>query len=309
MTAAPDEAQRPPAVPDNPALRGLLASFRGRGVAALLLPGNRGDGVVHAGGRRLFAECGLSWSEFTFGQEPPEGEVLLVFANGALHGSGSAFSRAILEIGSRYREVVLLPGTFDAEQRRVAGFLGSLDARHTVFCRERESFARVGRLLAGSACRIHLGHDLAFHADLSAWAARPAAGEVGIFRGDRERSVFAKPEGLRTVDASDGPMTEPEGLLEVVSAHAVIHTDRCHAAICGARMGRRVHLHPNSYFKNRAIHAHSLAGFPNVVFMEDAPFSAGEFAASGGRRVAERVSNVSRHLLWRMTAFIRKRGS
>jgi exopolysaccharide biosynthesis predicted pyruvyltransferase EpsI len=53
--------------------------------------------------------------------------------------------------------------------------------------------------------------------------------------------------------------------------HSVV-TNRLHVAIAGALLNKQVELHPNSYYKNQAIYAMSLAGrYPNVSWMGARP--------------------------------------
>jgi hypothetical protein len=263
----------------NGALAQLLAGLRGRDIVALLNRGNRGDGVIHLGGRRLLSSLGITFREVSESTDLSElrGDVLLVYGAGALAPGPLSLLRKLESVAPRFGQVVILPSSISLAESRVRAFARSWDRNYFVFCREmvtyeslRQAGVRPGALM--------LGHDLAFHADLSPWAARSASGRAGIFRCDNEAAYGRLPRELAVIeDASRGTEREPERLLDFVARFEEIHTDRCHGAITAAMMGRQVVLYRNSYFKNQAIYEHSLAPMPNVRFVERTPFSFGQF--------------------------------
>jgi glycosyltransferase involved in cell wall biosynthesis len=175
--------------------------------------------------------------------------------------------------------VIILPSSFDLSCSRVRRFVDSWDRRYTVFCRERRSFASLAAV-PHKAQPVILSHDLAFWADLRPWAEQPHSGTGGVFRRDREAVFERRPEIPGSKDISRGPDTQPEVLLDFVAKFSVIHTDRTHAAITGAIMGREVWFYRNAYFKNEAIYEHSLAHLPNVHFVGKQPFSLRQFSAT-----------------------------
>lgn len=263
----------------NGALAKLLADFRGREVVALLNRGNRGDGLIHLGGRQLLARVGLPCRECheTDDLSRVRGDVLLVYGAGAMSRGTHTLPRLVSDLARRFAQVIILPASFDLAEPRVRAFARSWDKRYIVFCRELVSFDAL-RQEGATPKAVLLGHDLAFHADLSAWAARPAKGRAGLFRRDIEAGYGRLPSNFDVCDdASRGSDREPELLLDFVSRFAEIHTDRCHGAISGAMMGRKVMLYRNSYFKNRAVYDHSLAGMPNVRLVDRTPFSLRQF--------------------------------
>jgi len=103
-------------------------------------------------------------------------------------------------------------------------------------------------------------------------------GIVYAFRGDGEAGGHTIPRGNVDLSAryefgvSPRPIADSAvaAVLAVMRRADSLHTDRLHMAIAGALSGIRVHFYPNSYFKCRAVYAHSLAGrFDNVVWMGD----------------------------------------
>ncbi len=270
--ALPEEHQRP--------LLHTLRALAGKRIVALFNRGNRGDGVIHLGGRTLLGALGLRWVEFHETVAPSEidGDVLLVFGGGAFCHGTHTLPPLVERYAKQVEQVVILPASFDLDSAAVVKFVRSWSARYTVFCRERRSFEAV-RAAHSAAGGIHLAHDLAFWADLRRWADRPHQGTVGIFRRDREAVFDSRPLDLPGRDISQGPDSEAEGLLDYVSRFSVIHTDRTHAAITAAMMGREVRLYRNAYFKNAAIFEHSLAQLQNVTFTGRQSFSMRQCAA------------------------------
>jgi exopolysaccharide biosynthesis predicted pyruvyltransferase EpsI len=262
----------------NDTLIKVLSEFSDRDVTALLNRGNRGDGVIHMGGRQLFARLGLKVREVREENAATcsGGDVLLVFGGGAFGRGTNTLARLLPTVAPRFRQVVLLPASFDLEASAVRRFVMSWGPKYTVFCRELVSF---DSLMASGARpkAILLAHDLALHADLSEWAARPHSGVTGVFRRDNEASFSALPRRLEINDASYGTEQEPEKLLDHVARFSVIHADRCHAAITAMMMGREVHFYRNNYFKNQAIYDQSLAQYPNIRFVRTSGFSLRQF--------------------------------
>jgi exopolysaccharide biosynthesis predicted pyruvyltransferase EpsI len=263
----------------NGALAQLLSEFRGRDVVVLLNRGNRGDGVIHMGGRQLLSLLGISYREFheTADLSHMQGDVLLIHGAGAMSRGTHSLPRLLKVVAPRFADIVILPSSFDLTEPSVREFAANWDEKYHVFCRELVSFDAL-RSAGATPKVILLGHDLAFHADLKPWAARPAEGRAGIFRQDKEATYGRLPRDLEVrQDASYGSDREPERLLDFVARFTEIHTDRCHAAITAAMMGRNVSFYRNNYFKNQAIYDHSLAGMPHVHFVRSTPFSLAQF--------------------------------
>lgn len=265
---------------EQSALVERLRTLAGRRIAVLLNRGNRGDGVIHLGGRRLLGALGLRWQEIRETEAPAtiEADALLVFGCGAFSRGTHSLVPVVERLARQVEHVVILPASFDLDSPAVAKFVHSWSSNYTVFCRERRSFEALTAARTG-ASGVLLAHDLAFWAEVAAWADRPHAGTAGIFRRDREAVFDVRPRDLPGRDISQGPDTEPEALLDYVARFSVVHTDRTHAAITAAMMGREVHFYRNAYFKNAAIFEHSLSQLPNVTFVGRQPFSMRQCAA------------------------------
>ena len=267
----------------NSELVALLKSLRGRRVVALMNKGNRGDGFIHEGGRHLFTQAGLSWQEIWDSGASVSGDALLVFGNGAFCRQWDSMAVKTEALAGAFERIVILPSSFDLTAASVRRFVMSMDCRFTLFCRECRSYDALRKVRPDLAANLFLGSDLAFHFDLTPWKSLPAAGKIAIFREDHESACGRLPRGLPAIDASRGPPGEFALLLETVARHSEIMTDRCHAAIAGALMGRKVLFYAGAYFKNRAIFEHSLQGFPNVGFVSMPSFSVGRFILRGFR--------------------------
>jgi hypothetical protein len=265
-------------VTKNGALERLLTEYRGRDCSVLLNSGNRGDGISHEGGRQFMSAIGITPREFHEADfSRMQGDVLLIHGAGSIARRPHALKQLMKYVVPRFATIVLLPTSFDLEDSTVKNFAASWNQKYQVFCRELVTFS--GLQSMGVAPRtILLGQDLALHADLTEWSARPAIGRAGLFRRDDEAAYGRLPRDFDEVaDASAGSEREPQRLLDFVSRFQEIHTDRSHAAIVAAMMGRKVVFYRNRYFKNRAIYDHSLAGLPNVRFARGNAFSLAQF--------------------------------
>lgn len=270
--------QSPP-LSRNGALAHLLADYRGRDVVALVNRGSRADGLIHLGGRQFLSGIGIQAREVheTDDLSLVQGDLLLIYEAGTVTRTTRNLPRLLKWIGPRFSEIVILPTSFDLREPSVRAFVQSWDRRYSVFCRELVSFDQLRKTGAKPKVLL-LGHDLAFHMDLTRWKSRPAEGRAGLYRHDREAAYGRLPRKLDKIeDAADGPPSDPEPLLNFVASFEELHTDRCHGAIAAAMMGRRVFFYPNNYFKNRAIYDHSLASLPHVRFVNSTSFSIAQY--------------------------------
>jgi hypothetical protein len=245
-------------------VREMLAGYRGSRVHVLPNPGNGGDGLIHLGLRRLCAEFDLQVCEL-YSPQPASGKLLLAPGAGNLCAAYHGVAERIAPYLNSFRTVCILPASVQTEAPAVQRFLLDLPRGAHVFCRESVSLAQV-RALLGDAGSVHLDHDLAFEADLRPWA-RPGYGTLYAFRSDPESLGEPIPPGNFDVSGFTGEWMA-ELLLDVVAAHAAVHTDRAHVAIAAALLGRDTHVYATAYHKMRGIHEHSLAGRANVQFHE-----------------------------------------
>ena len=245
-------------------VRDLLGQYEGVRAYVLPNPGNAGDGLIHRGLRRLCAAYGLSVTELYYDQ-PASGELLLAPGAGNLCEPYHGVVDRIAPYAPYFRTVVVLPASVDLASLAVRGFVESLPINAHFFCREAQSFALV-RGAVGPERNVWLDHDLAFEANVDPWRL-PGRGTLYAFREDAEASGHVPPAGNFDVSGLTGEyMTDL--LLDVVSAHETVHTDRAHVAIAAAMLGRATHVYPNAYHKVRALYEYSLERYPFVHFHE-----------------------------------------
>jgi len=258
-------------------VRELLRRHRGARVHVLPNPGNGGDGLITRGLRDLAAECDLSVCEIQYPQAA-SGDVLLVPGCGNLcvpyHGAAERAAPYL----TAFRTVAVLPSSIDTASPEVVAFLRALPNDAHVFARERYSAALV-RALGGAPANIWTDHDLAFHANVSAWQGRARRGTLYAFRQDPESTGHPPPVGNFDISGLTADWMS-ELFLDVVSSFDTVYTDRAHVAIAAAMLGRATHVYPNAYHKVRGIAEFSLSSYANVHFHEQrAPLPPIELAA------------------------------
>jgi len=252
----------------------LFSALSDENVFVLLNSGNRGDGLIHMGGRALLEKCGVSYQEIEFGREV-SGQTLLVYGCGGFCVPYHHNVQRTRFYTQRFDKIYILPSSFDLSCDEVRRFIAELPKKIIVYCRERYSFEQV-RQFAPYKENIFLDHDLAFYVNYSQYK-RPGTGTLIAFRRDSESIVplnikrklsFLKLR--RNKDVSKGPATEGESLLSLVAKYREIFTDRAHVAIAAAMLGKETYLFPNSYHKVKGIYEYSLSGFRNVHWMGEA---------------------------------------
>jgi hypothetical protein len=246
--------------------------------------GNRGDELIWAGTRQLFAE--RIYRETDLEGLPAASGHTVVLAG------GGAFSRAYHEIMPRalavaelrFERVLVLPSSFDPSEDVVRDALARSSA--TVFAREEESYRRIAPL-----CDARLALDCAFFFDYSAYRS-DGRGTLDAFRTDREASGRPLPPGNDDISVTAPTL---EAWLETIAAHEAIRTDRAHVMIAAALLGKRVEFAPAADHKLEAIADYALSGHP-VVALPAAP-APGAATASNGRP-------PTRHAAARVTAIV-----
>ena len=248
------------------ALYNTLIKLKSGMTFCLMNLGNRGDGLIHMGGRQILRDLDITFKEIYYPQSAA-GDVLLIYGCGAFGRNWDHMSDFTLHYLDKFSAFIILPSTFDLASKKVRRFVDGLDNRYVVFCRDRVSYESI-RNARPEFRALHLNHDLAFYAPLTPWQKRKAQGTVGIFRDDIERCHYRPTFDIEGQDICQGREFESEIMLNYLSQYSEIHTDRCHAAISGARLGKRVFLYPGNYFKNKAVFEYSLSSYSNVTFAD-----------------------------------------
>lgn len=253
-------------------------------------PGNIGDAAINVA-CHAFLEARFDRIELRAMAESPPTECVFVGGGGNLVEPLYSNVRDWLgQLDLRHR-LFMFPATirgFSAELKRFAG-------RSRILCRDPITFAYVTTQIP----REHtlLSHDAAFllgprlRHDLASRIDKATAAKCRSFRNDSER-VHAELGGLDIMAHYQGAWTDMAFAYQAVIAAArflagfdEVETDRLHCAIVAAMLGRRTVLRANSYFKNAAVFAHSLARLPNTAFLEAVPSGAGAHVPAPEDRV------------------------
>jgi exopolysaccharide biosynthesis predicted pyruvyltransferase EpsI len=283
--------------PSNAALEAFLRDLVPRGTKVLYVPnlGNAGDSLIAAATFQVFRRLGLRWRLLDHRDlhARVEGAVLIYGGGGNLVPLYGDARRFITAYHRRARRLVLLPHTVEGHE----DLLGELGPNVELIAREQRSFDHI-RAHAPRA-RAHLMHDVALGLDLDELRRGPlrlfalppsarAAGRLALrgwqrlgrrpappsgrvlnaFRTDKEATGIELPAANFDLSKLYEGWVAPEAFariatrdfLAVADRYDEIRTNRLHVGIAGALLGKRVVLHDNSYGKNRAVWAHSLAG-------------------------------------------------
>jgi exopolysaccharide biosynthesis predicted pyruvyltransferase EpsI len=247
------------------AVSDMIRGFSGSEVATLLNEGNKGDGLIHMGGRRLFSQHKVRCTEIQY-PAAASGHTLFVYGCG---GFSRAYNHMVDYLGhylGKFDQIIVLPASFDVSCERVRAFLAGIPKNMTIYCRERYSYEQVLTVVP-SAETVYLDHDLAFHLDFSVWKVK-GRGRLLAFRTDAESPGVYEIAGNR--DISQGDETMGESLLQEVSRYEEVHTNRAHVAIAAAMMEKRTFVYPSIYHKQKGIYQYSLAHLPRVAWIESA---------------------------------------
>lgn len=285
MTLHPTKAHTPAGVLTGDQLAAFEAPFRalaqdleqasaGHSVFFMQNHGNYGDALIRFGTLRFFEDIGLTIRELDMGSRVDKLRALVMGLTPTLFvysGSG-AWSRAC-EVGYRNvrrqhrltRNLFILPTTFEIAPSEIAPTLNV-----PIFVRDTSDSLR--HAPQGKFC-----HDMAFylatiHPDRVLADRTPASKPVGlILRTDNEARAhgLAKHPANFDLSASGDHRSNPAEFLRYLDQFDHVVTDRLHAAIGAALLGKRVSLAPGNYFKIRAIFESSIKGYFDQVELVD----------------------------------------
>lgn len=206
--------------------------------------GNAGDAVQAWGVATVLRSLGVTVRDGA--------AVMLVSGGGNLVPPYNCLQRSMAKL-PRDKRIIVLPST-------VVGcfpFLASFK-RLTLMAREEVTFA------TARMCKLPVlpVEDAAFSAPIQSRG--PGDGLLRAFRGDCESAGGVRPEGNRDLSLEFGndwwALDNTAGLrfADAIDAYEELDTDRCHVAIVGAVLGKRVTLRPVRYHKNGSVWAASL---------------------------------------------------
>ena len=230
--------------------------------------GNWGDGLIAAGTRRFLSDLGIEYQEHRYrGLKNPRWLRKPAWLRTAsrhdsvlLYGGGGAWcsywdrSDYLSYIARFFRHVIVLPSTFE----RIVNIPNA-----TFFCRDLYESRQLSN---ADFC-----HDMAFYLDPG--ESRGGQGTANMFRTDLESAKHIPlPDGNRDLSLEQRYDYPPDEFFDALRPYEEIRTDRLHVCIASCLLGKKVHLHPGAYFKNRAVFDSSIRGnFANASFAQELP--------------------------------------
>ena len=255
-------------------IRRFLSRYSGQEVLYCPNPGNGGDAFISHAAYRLFEELSIGY-EVLLHEQRAEGRTILYGGGGNLIEGRYPHAHHFLanNIG-RGNSIVVLPHTV----RGYGEFLAEA-SDVTVICRETVSYDAL-RESGMPADRLLLGEDLAFTIDPADFAEIRKGEGTGLFLRVDVESAGKMPIPQGNIDISmcwNGDLWDDPEFTAAVCRSIVLYinrfetvvTDRLHVGIMAALYGKKVILHPNDYYKVRAVYLHSLERYRNVTFMDD----------------------------------------
>ncbi len=148
----------------------------------------------------------------------------------------------------------------------------------TLFCRERSSLELLQGMPRLPTVDIKTSGDTALYLDAEDLRPliKPAREPYDLicFRKDKE-SIIAPEKRREIIESSDDPLVEDiskkgdlSDFISTVANARQVHTDRLHVAITAHILRKEATLYPNRYHKNRGVYEYSLAGDPEIRFID-----------------------------------------
>ena len=270
--------------------------------------GNHGDTLIHIGMNKKFDEHGIDYTSLNLEEvysrdvvsglkyvlniaawklglergfqllEIPEDADLILFEGGGYMNDiwyGPVLLKQILKRCEQ--PVAVAPQSYWFESTDLMGHFTD-DRPVTLFCRERRSLELLQGMPRLPYVDIKTSGDTALYLDAEDLRPliKPAREPYDLicFRKDKE-SIIAPERRREIIESSDAPLVEDiskkgdlgEFISTVANARQV-HTDRLHVAIAAHILRKEATLYPNRYHKNRGVYEYSLAGDPEIRFIE-----------------------------------------
>jgi exopolysaccharide biosynthesis predicted pyruvyltransferase EpsI len=290
------------------AIDDYLGSLSGESVYYCPNPGNPGDALIALATYRLLRKHGIAYQVFPFQKHLEydlSGQVVVFGGGGSFDQFFNAAARFIEQIHRQARRLIVLPQTVAAHAALLQELGSNVEVlcREPVsyeYARQTVTRAQV-LLVEDLAFTIDVREILA-QKPVPSWNFMPRRRWIKkwimLTLQQWRKALLDVPSGSRRVlncfrgggDVPDYPIpannidvswlmardVQPEPLahqtvhrfLRYLSRFELINTNRLHAAVAAAGLGRRVNLHPNSHHKNRAVYDFSIKDrFPHVTWM------------------------------------------
>ena len=290
------------------AFEGFLREHSSERFCTVTPGGNHGDTLIHMGLNKKLDEHGIEYTSLNLEAvysrdvlsglkyvlniaawkmglergfqllEIPEDADLILFEGGGYMNDiwyGPVILKQILKMHSQ--PVTVAPQSYWFESTDLMGHFTD-DRSVTLFCRERRSL----ELLLGMPQRpnvdIKTSGDTALYLDAEDLRPliKPAREPYDLicFRKDKE-SIIAPERRREIIESSDDPLVEDISkkgdlgdFISTVANARQVHTDRLHVAITAHILRKEATLYPNRYHKNRGVYEYSLAGDPEIRFID-----------------------------------------
>ena len=270
--------------------------------------GNHGDTLIHMGLIKKLDEYGIKYTSLNLEEvynrdivsgvkyvlniaawktgieggfqllEIPEDVDLILFEGGG-YMNDIWYGPVLLEQILRRHDlpVAVAPQSYWFESTDIMGHFKD-DRPVTLFCRERRSLELIQRMPRPPNVDIKTSGDTALYLDAEdlrplikpAWEPY----DLICFRRDKE-SIIAPERRREIIKISDAPRVEDiskkgdlSDFVSTVANAGQVHTDRLHVAITAYILGKEATLYPNRYHKNRGVYEYSLAGDPEIRFID-----------------------------------------
>ena len=270
--------------------------------------GNHGDTLIHMGLIKKLDEYGIKYTSLNLEEvysrdivsgvkyvlniaawkmgikggfqllEIPEDVDLILFEGGG-YMNDIWYGPVLLEQILRRHDlpVAVAPQSYWFESTDIMGHFKD-DRPVTLFCRERRSLEIIQRMPRPPNVDIKTSGDTALYLDAEdlrplikpAWEPY----DLICFRRDKE-SIIAPERRREIIKISDAPRVEDiskkgdlSDFVSIVANAGQVHTDRLHVAITAYILGKEATLYPNRYHKNRGVYEYSLAGDPEIRFID-----------------------------------------
>lgn len=257
---------------------GFLKKYSNQEIVYCANPGNAGDAIIAHATFQLFDKLNIR-PEIIRHTDVVSDKILFYSGGGNL--VEGRYRHAYQFINNNFRqnkEIILLPHTVHGYRELL------LSAKNlTVICREKSSYQYLSSI-GFPGGKLYLAHDMAFGLSKDEFRGFSKKGEgvANCFRTDQEskRAIDIPIDNLDISLSWNGELWHrpdfaknvTHSLACYLSAFDIVKTDRLHMAILAAKLGKKVLLYPNNYYKIKAVYEFSMKDvFDNVIFIEINP--------------------------------------
>tara|TARA_B110001469_G_scaffold127632_1_gene149387 strand:+ start:3146 stop:3934 length:789 start_codon:yes stop_codon:yes gene_type:complete len=261
---------------DNNNIITFLKKYSNKKIIYIPNPGNAGDSLIVLGTFTLFNKINLNYEIGNINKRY-NNEILFYAGGGNLVGIYNSCKNFILK-NQEKNEIVVLPHTINNEDKLIQ----NLNKNVTLICREQYSYNYVKKNIK-NVNNVFICKDMAFYIDTNYFKKfhKKSQDICNCFRVDSEKTSIKIPndnndisqtlrEGIRNNTSNLNVILETcNKVFNYLSNYDEINTNRLHVAIAGILLNKKVNLHSNSYWKNKAIYEYSIKDkYSNIKFIE-----------------------------------------